>query len=385
MDTRARILSVDDDDGVRRLVSAALRTEYDVVSAESGEEALALLTQYPDTAVIISDMHMPGIDGITLLQHAHDQSPDVIRVLLTGQPDLETAVAAVNKGQIFRFLTKPVPIADLRQSVEAAVAQYRLVTAERVLLEQTLHGSIRALTDALSLVSPLGFGRATRVKELVTALAPALQIRRAWRVELAAMLSQLATITLPADTLERICYGREISAEEQAMVDKLPALTEQLLGHIPRLEPVRAILRGARHGPATATLTGDDADIAAAAQLLRATLAYDLLHLQGNDAATAIAILRGRPNAYDVRVLDALTKLSGSLAMSQVLVELPLAGLKAGMVLVSDLALNTGMLLVCAGATVTLSLLERLKNLPRGSINEPIRVQTTRALADSGR
>ena len=81
-------------------------------------------------------------------------APDTTRMLLTGDADLQSAISAVNEGQIFRFMTKPCAPYQLRLAFEAAVAQHRLVTAERVLLEQTVHGAVKTLTDILSFLNP---------------------------------------------------------------------------------------------------------------------------------------------------------------------------------------------------------------------------------------
>ncbi len=90
----------------------------------------------------MSDMRMPGMDGATVLTRARAVQPDTVRVLLTGQADMEDAVAAVNDGNIFRFLIKPCPRPVLVRALTDAVDQHRMITAERVLLERTLRGSV---------------------------------------------------------------------------------------------------------------------------------------------------------------------------------------------------------------------------------------------------
>ncbi|MEP7306142.1 MAG: response regulator [Acidobacteriota bacterium] len=242
MKPRAKILCVDDEPNILEGLALNLRRRYEVITAPGGTAGLAALQRDGAIEVVISDMRMPGMDGAAFLNKARQVAPNAVRMLLTGQTDLDSAIAAINQGQIFRFLTKPcLPIA-LILAVEAALEQHRLVTAERVLLEQTLHGSIEALTDVLALTSPVSFGRAIRIKLLVSEMAALLAMPERWQVEVAAMLSQLGCLTLPAETLENVYYGRTLSADEEQMVARLPALTEQLLGRIPRLETVRAIL-----------------------------------------------------------------------------------------------------------------------------------------------
>src|SRR6185369_5998873 len=239
---RSRVVCVDDEPHVLSGISLHLRRRYDVETATSGAAALELLARQPQAAVLISDMRMPGMNGSELLAQAHSAYPHTTRILLTGHAEVDAAIAAVNKGAVFRFLVKPCPPPELLAAVEAAVELHRVTVAEQNLLEQTLHGSIKMLTEVMSLTNPVAFGRALRVKQHVTALADKLELTARWQVEVAAMLSTLSTLTLPPETLEKVHYGAALSAEEQAMLERAPDATEQLLAHIPRLEAVREIL-----------------------------------------------------------------------------------------------------------------------------------------------
>src|SRR5207245_10705357 len=136
-------------------------------------------------AVIISGMDMPGMSGIQFLSRVRQLAPDSVRMMLTGHTDLQVAMEAVNEGNIFRFLTKPCSPDALVKALAAGVEQYRLITAEKELLEKTLAGSIKALMEVLSLVNPMAFGRASQVQRLVQQLAAALKVDKAWQVEMA--------------------------------------------------------------------------------------------------------------------------------------------------------------------------------------------------------
>ena len=162
-----RILCVDDEAHVLDGLSRVLRHRAEVVTAVGGPAGLALLQSDRDFAVITSDLRMPGLDGVAFLAAACRLAPDATRLLLTGNADVRSAIAAINDGHIFRFLTKPCPPEVLIAAVDQAIAQYRLVTAERVLLQETLHGSVKALVDVLALASPVAFGRAARCQRLI--------------------------------------------------------------------------------------------------------------------------------------------------------------------------------------------------------------------------
>src|SRR5579872_5364165 len=105
--TRASILCVDDEPRVLDGLTRVLRRDFVVSTALSGADGLALLSQGGPFAVVMSDMRMPVMDGATFLQNVRQTSPDSTRVLLTGQTEIESAIAAINRGNIFRFLLKP--------------------------------------------------------------------------------------------------------------------------------------------------------------------------------------------------------------------------------------------------------------------------------------
>jgi CheY-like chemotaxis protein len=374
---RLRVLCVDDEPNVLEGVSLHLRRRYDVVTAPNGQAALELLEKDASVAVILSDMRMPGMDGAQFLSRARQLRPAAVRMLLTGQTEMTAAIEAVNEGQIFRFLTKPCPPAALLAAVDAAAEQHRLLTLERVLLEQTLHGSIKILTDVLALTNPVSFGRANRLKTRVSELAPKLGLNETWQLELAAMLSQLGTITLPHDVAEKVHRGLELSEAEQKMVDRMPDVTEQLLANIPRLEGVRGILTRYMKPLRAAEVLSDDPQkrtLELSSRLLRVALDFDVLEAQGNSPAHALDALRGRGDRYDSQILDALAPYCADRSAREQLRELPLSALKVGMVFAEDVKFSTGALLAARGYEVTASFLERARNFRSGSVKEPIRV-----------
>ncbi len=369
---RSHILCVDDEPAVLEGLSLNLRRKFEVSVATSGADALVILAKSTNVSVVISDMRMPNMNGAAFLAKARALVPDSARILLTGQADMESTISAVNEGQIFRYLTKPCSPPTLLAAVEAGVEQNRLVTAERVLLEQTLHGSIQTLCDVLSMTNPVSFCRATRIKQLVSDVANKLGLRERWHVEVAAMLSQLGYITLPAETAERIQLGQALSDSEQKMIARLPTITDQLLRHIPRMEVVRAILLNSHKTPATMDAKAD-AVAQTGAQLLRVALDYDALETAGHTPQVAVDTMRGRVGQYDPPLVEALGSARGA-AVAQEVREMRLAMLAVGMVFAEDVKLANGTMLVARGYEVSPSFLERLQNYRFGTVREPVRV-----------
>jgi len=374
MPEQTHILCVDDEPRVLEGLVLNLRRYYRVSTAINGQKGLAIIDGDDPPAVVVSDMRMPEMDGAAFLSQVKQRSPDTVRILLTGQADLDSAIAAVNHGQVFRFLTKPCSPQIFLSAIQAAADQHRLITAERELLEKTLRGSIKALTEILSLSNPLAFGRAMRLKKHAADLVTALGVPLSWQVEVAVMLSQIGCVTLPAATNEKLYYGRPLNSDETELTQRVPALSLQLLESIPRLEAVRAILQAQDQnfdgsGPAHSAVQGES--IPLGARILRLVLDYDTLEAAGSDPALAIGTLQGRKGRYDPKLLEVLARLK-SKTVTQGLSEVGLAAVRPGMFLVQDVMSTTGLLLVARGHEVTPGLLYRLRNMAPGSIREPL-------------
>src|SRR5260221_6502690 len=120
-----KVLLVDDEPrlvaGLRRRLSGRFR----IRCAESAVEALALVDSDGTFAAVVSDVNMPGMNGIELMREMRRRAPDTVRLILTGRSDFETAVAAVNEGAVFRFHTKPVAADILVESVENALLRHQ--------------------------------------------------------------------------------------------------------------------------------------------------------------------------------------------------------------------------------------------------------------------
>jgi response regulator RpfG family c-di-GMP phosphodiesterase len=286
---RLKVLCVDNEPQVLAGLGLHLRRVYEMSAATSPVDALERLDREGPFAVVLSDMRMPGMDGAAFLAQVRIVAPDATRMLLTVHADVSTAMAAVNEGEVFRFLTKPCPPEQLRLAFEAAARQYQLVTAQRVLLEQTLRGAVKALTDVLAVTSPLAFGRADRIRQHACALASRLPPENRWQLEVAAMLSQLGSVTLPEETLKRHYYGEVLNTEEQALIAKLPSVTESFLACIPRLDPVLEILARCRSAFGRAGGSRAAADpVWTAASILRIAVGFNELESRGVSAQTAL-------------------------------------------------------------------------------------------------
>jgi response regulator RpfG family c-di-GMP phosphodiesterase len=364
------ILCVDDEPRIVDGLAVQLRREYQVLAANGGNRALQILQEKGAPAVIVSDMRMPGMDGATLLKHVRQLYPETTRILLTGEPGRDAAIAAVNEGQIFRFLTKPCPPDQLRSAIEAGVTHHRLLIAEKVLLQETLIGCIQALVDILAITNPVAFGRATRVKRLAADLAASLGNTGFWQLEAAAMLSQIGYISLPIELMEKLYYGKRLTPEERVLADAAPSVAQKLLGRIPRLEPVMEILTASRQNKSDVP----EGLVKLGAGILSLVLEYDGEIVQGRSAKVAVAAVRAQSARFDNKLLEHLESLVGQAAGAAEVKDVTVGSVTQGMVFMDDLYTQVGTLLVPKGFEVTETFLERARNFGPAILQEKVRV-----------
>lgn len=374
------VLFVDDDvillDTYRRLLGRQFAVQT-AVGPYAGLEAIGRTGPF---AVVVSDLRMPGMSGIDFLARVRACAPDTVRVMLTGFADTGAAVAAVNQGQIFRFLNKPCPHNEIAATLEACVDQYSLVIAERELLENTLAGSVRMVMEILGFMNPGALGRATRIRKTMRRLAAVLQVPRAWQMELAGMLSQIGCLSISPGILDRVWAGQDLTTEEAALYASHPLAGSQLLAHIPRLEPVASIIaQQLATGAVQPGWTTEDLSIRRAAEMLQVAVRLDQLTGRGLGVAEAIAEMRQPPCPHPADLLTALE----TIALDQgVRIEqsVHVRQLEEGMIFAEDVKGRNGMVLVPKGREAIMPVIVRLRSYEASTgVVQPFRVSVARA------
>lgn len=363
-----KILFVDDEPGVLDGYRRLLHKEFSLDTAVNGREGLAAIAAAGDDAyaVIVSDMRMPEMDGVQFLSRVRSLSGDSVRIALTGYADIQTASNAVNDGAIFRFLTKPCEKETLAKALTEALVQHGLLVAERELLEKTLRGSVKVLTEVLSLVNPAAFSRGVRVGKYVQHIVKELQLNTPWQFEVAGMMSQLGCVTLDVETIEAVYAGTRLSAEEQARYDTHAGVAAQLLSNIPRLEAVARMIANQDSAPphSSAGVELKNDPVALGAQILRVAIAYDQLLSSGTGHQESLTHLLSQNKQFAASVVNALANLhleTQRMEARKCLV----AELECDMVLQEDVRTTTGMLLVAKGTQISYALLARMRNFLR--------------------
>lgn len=374
---KPRLLCVDDEPELLQSIKLNLRRHFAVTTAESGPAALALFAESTDEVpfdVVISDMRMPAMSGAEFLTRLRVEHPEVPRLLLSGQSDLDAAITAINDAKIFRFLTKPCPPELIIESVNEALEQVRLRNVERELLDQTLSGTVELLTDVLGVVNAGAYSRTMRLHRLVTGISTGLGRTVEWDLNLATMLSQIGFVVLPPNPDLKATGGAD---------KRHAAMAADLVGNIPRMDHVDTMIR--RQLDAAPEGHGDAIeqwpDHALKAEILRVAVRYEAYLAGGLSPGQARKRLADSKTPPPTFVLAAMAHAeTGEEPM--VPVEIALGQLAARMRLDADLYLATGSKLASAGTEVTSVLIGRINAFAESAgVREPIKVLAPASIA----
>jgi putative two-component system response regulator len=211
------VLFVDDEENILSSVGRIFSDSgIRIFTACSGPDAIHILRR-EDIAVLVSDNLMPGMKGIELFSKAREMSPDTVRVLMTAYADLQTAIDAINKGEVFRFIVKPWENEVLVATVGEGIGRYRLVRSLKAADEATL----RSLAQTIELKDPYTRGHCDRVARYALMIADALQLgkRRGVEIKHGSWLHDCGKIGVPESILN---YRGPLNDEEREITRKHP-------------------------------------------------------------------------------------------------------------------------------------------------------------------
>lgn len=384
MSTSHKLLFVDDDPNLLAAFQRTLRKQFTFDTAVGGQEALELLRKGNTYALLLVDMRMPGMDGIEFLEHARKLLPDAVRIMLTGNADQQTAVEAVNRGEVFRFLNKPCPPEILVPTLESGLKHYEIQRMERELLEGTLTGSVKVMAEVLGMVAPDALGRGQRLRESMRPFARMIDAKPAWEFEVAALLSPIGYASLPTRLLQRLSAGIELSANEQAILRRVPQIGHDLLAGIPRLGGVARVVLYQNAAFDGGGFPGDGCEgekIPLGARMLKILGDRLTLEADGIVKQRAFETMKARAGVYDPRLLELCFAcfqafLTNAISADAAVRSLYVSELVEGQVVVSDITSPDGLVLVGAGNRLSAMVLQRLRNYDElGEVKQPLLVQ----------
>jgi response regulator RpfG family c-di-GMP phosphodiesterase len=404
------VLCVDDEPNILAALKRTLRgAGFSALTAGGGAEALEILEKLP-VDIVVSDMRMPGIDGAQLLEQVHARWPHVVRVLLTGHADQGSTVSAINRGRIFRYLSKPWDERDLlsalhegadRLALEREKLRLEALTREQNAELRTLNvelearvtartqelseaheklkrgylKSIKVFSNLLELRSGQLAGHGRRVAEVARDLARAMGMAEdeVVHVFVAGLLHDIGLMGMNDALLARPVM--RYSAEEMTQYRSHTQVGEQSLLALDEMQPVLPIIRGhhERHDGAGFPDKLAGAAIPLGARILAIADAYDDLQI-GHVAEVKLSaqearilMRKGRGSQFDPEVLDvflqsfetaAAAAAGGGAQSSMVLTS---AALESDMVLAKDLVSARGILMLTAGHRLTNSLIRKIR------------------------
>ena len=367
----SKILFVDDESSILEGFKLTIGRKYDITTADSGESALKACEEHGPFAVIVSDFAMPSMNGAEFLAEVRKLDEDVVTMLLTGQANFEEVSRTVSSGGIFRLLGKPCSSDKLIENIEQALKQYRLVRAEKELLEGTLYGSVGALISLFSASKPLFFGRAHRVRRIVVKLADILDLKDSWRMEMATIFSYLGYLTLPDSELEKIYKQEKISPEVEMIIAGFPAFINDLLLKIPRMSKVAKIVQLLGEKEAELTpVSEDEHNIILSVAIIRMAMDFERMRSEGIPQGKIIGELE-ESNLYDLEHTSALREIIQNNQDEMEKLRVSSDELKEGMVLEEDLRLSNGTLFAPKGTEVTYHLMRTIDNYVISHLGNP--------------
>lgn len=378
-----RVLLVDDEKNILSAYKRNLSDEFDVATADSAFEAIDILSKDRSFVVIVSDYKMPKMNGVELLEKARTISPDTVQIMLTGQAEIEAIIDLINKGKIFRFLTKPCSTEDLVNNIRDGIRQNELVTAERELLGKTLGGSIRVLTDLLSLAKPQAFHKTRKIRNLARELFNALEIENKWQIEIAATLSQIGCVTIPDEILKKIYRGLILPESENVMFLSHPSIGADMIKNIPRMEAVADIIRYQEKNYDGSGYPHDsisEDNIPAGSRILKIALDYDKAVTGGVESRQALADMSKKTGVYDPVILQIAQKRFSefeSPKRSFISREVSADDLDESMYLAEDLVTASGSAIANKNQKLTPALIAAIKNYSKNSqLKETVKIIT---------
>lgn len=213
------VMFVDDD---RNILTAVRRVFYNrnmsMLFADNPYEALKNLEK-EEIAVVVSDYQMPGMTGIELLSQTRAVSPDTIKILMTAHADLNTAINAINSGEVFKFITKPWEDDLLIEAVEEAIKRYRIIQS----MKKGDEGHLLSLAQTIELKDPYTRGHCDRVADYALVIGDALNLPQDIKTQIkyGSWLHDCGKIGIPENVLNK---PGSLDPQEMEIIQKHPVL-----------------------------------------------------------------------------------------------------------------------------------------------------------------
>jgi response regulator RpfG family c-di-GMP phosphodiesterase len=354
-----RILFVDDEPHLLAGIKRNFHKTFNIVTATSGADGLDAIKSGGPFAVVVSDMQMPKMNGSQFLEKVKEISPDSVKIMLTGDVGQQTAVAAINKGDVYRFLNKPCDMATLKTTLLNSLEEYATTKVENEILEKTVQGFIQLVVEFFSVVKPDIFGRSNGLAKIASELASISELRSNWVLNTSCLLSQIGCLTLEDAIVNKLAKRMPLSRAEMAEYYQHLVKGANMISKIPKLESVANIIENQLHYlDGTGFPEDQTADIPLESKLLRISSDLEVLLANGN-RNMALAGMKKLKSKYEPVFYESALIYLESLGEEQQTV-VKVSRLTDSMILAEDVIDKYGVLLVCknsqAGESVRIHL-----------------------------
>ncbi len=397
------VLLVDDERNILNSLTRVFRKEgYNILTAEGGAEGLDLI-RANKVSIVISDHRMPVMEGVEFLSRVKEASPETIRFMLTGYADIKAVMSAINKGEVYRYITKPWNDDELRSAVREALEHYNLSAENRRLTELTriqngqlvdlnknleskveqktrkikenFFAFVKIFSNLMELFDQGVGGHSKRVGAMSRAMVLRMKFDEvdADLIETAALLHNIGLIGLPKDLLER--DEDSLSGDEKALLNHNPALSQDILSQIDTLRQAGIIIRGQmeRFDGRGCPDRLKREEIHIGSRILAVCKAYDTLKNGRRKLPLSEVVLWLKDESgtrFDPEVVDEFIgllgewreeEIGGRTANQKAVHErISILEMKHGMVLASPIVTNKGRLLVTKGTVLTEALIDKV-------------------------
>ena len=375
----ANILVVDDVAENLQVLAGMLKEQgYIPRPVPSGKMALlAARSEPPD--LILLDITMPEMNGYEVCEELKRDTAlkDIPVLFISALSETIDKVRAFQAGGV-DYVTKPFQFEEVCARVRTHLELRRSQLELQTLLTKTFVGSLKTMTDILSIVDPVLFDRSNRIKRYVRSMSETLALSpgRAWHYEMAAMLSQIGCVAVPKDILQKKQEGGKLSDEEERAFRMHPGVAADLIGGIPRLETVVAVLKAQLDpikGEPLSDVQRADA-VLLGSRLLRLAIEYDYLRQSGSNAVAAFQTVQESWRNYSPPLLQALRVIVEREEKETVRVVM-VGELRSGMILMENVMTESGLLVLNKSNELSANLLSLLKHYAaQHRIREPIQV-----------
>lgn len=372
-----KILYIDDEKELLNSFKSLMRKEnLQIHTLNESIKVNELLNSEGPFAVILSDQRMPEYDGVKVLEIVKEKFPETIRVLVTGYADHNDTIRAINTGGITSYISKPWKDEDIKLQIGNWVTQFNLKQQNNYLLskldeenkklnellEGTLKGSIKVLVDILSLYNSRSFSRSNHLRKIARNIADKLNLKNAWEIEIAILLSQIGCIGIPQEVWEKKNLGLPLNYKEEKLYYSHPQIGKSLIENIPRLEEVADIISyQLTDDPGYDNPSIGNNSMPVAAKLLKLLVEFDTLVSNGKPEKDAVKILKQRAK-YDRELVTALDIEVAGIYDGLTIVKKEMGDLKEGTVLAADIKDFAGNIVIKKGNELSKVALLHLQN-----------------------